>query len=233
MRNFVSNKIFMSVVVFILIIPLIFYIYRVQKTERIIKETLNSQRYKERVEFFKNNPPPDGSIIFLGDSHTENFDLELLGIPNAVNRGIDGDFSEGLLKRLDEITAAKPDKIFIEIGTNDIFERVSSQKTKENYEKIIQQIQKQSPQTKIFIQNIFPCNVKGSWLTSTEDLNKRINETNLLLKEMANKKQLPFIDLHSKLAVNNSLPQSLTTDGVHLNYKGYAIWVETLKPFLK
>jgi lysophospholipase L1-like esterase len=233
MRKFFSNRIFISVVVFILIIPLIFSIYRKQKTARIINETINSQRYKERVELFKNNPPPAGSIIFLGDSHTEGFNLEPLGIPNAVNRGISGDFSEGLLKRLDEITAAKPDKIFIEIGTNDIVEKVPPQKIKENYEKIIQQIQEQSPQTKIFIQSIFPCNVKGSWLTSNEDLNKRINETNLLLKEMANKKQLPFIDMHSKLAVNNSLPQSLTSDGIHLNYQGNAIWVETLKPFLK
>ena len=39
-----------------------------------------------------------------------------------VNRGISGDFTNGVLARLEEITHYKPKAIFLLIGVNDLFE---------------------------------------------------------------------------------------------------------------
>ena len=62
------------------------------------------------------------SIIFLGDSLTEWFELGKYFPGLAIiNEGIAGDTTYGVLQRLEAIIKKPAKKIFLMIGINDIF----------------------------------------------------------------------------------------------------------------
>ena len=75
----------------------------------------------DRDELFETLPIDDNSIVFLGNSLINNFELaELFQNLKIKNRGISGDKIDGVINRLDPIIRLKPNKIFIEIGINDL-----------------------------------------------------------------------------------------------------------------
>src|ERR1700744_3391240 len=77
--------------------------------------------WQARVAQFDKEQLKEGSIIFLGNSITEFGDWKQLNNnPVIVNRGIAGDITFGIMKRLDEVIALNPSKLFIEAGINDI-----------------------------------------------------------------------------------------------------------------
>ena len=60
-------------------------------------------------------------ILFIGDSFIDNFLIGEMSNNTAIkNRGIQGEFTSGLLNLLPSITKIAPSKIFIYIGINDI-----------------------------------------------------------------------------------------------------------------
>ena len=209
------------------------YVYTRFKTEYIVYNTTHSEHWESLVADFKKNPAEQNSIIFLGDSHIEHFDFGSSVFPGIVNRGITGDFTAGVLLRLDEIIRSEPGKIFIEVGTNDVIEKVSESEICKNYEQIVSRLAKEAPHAEIYIQSILPVCVEGSYFTSNENVNNRIISVNGKLKELAAKYHCVYINLYDKLSENNSLRKDLNSDAVHLNKKGYSIWMEEISLFLQ
>ena len=79
--------------------------------------------YPKRIQEFKKEPLEPGEIVFIGNSITEGgLDWSgKFGIAHIRNRGIAGDVTDGVMKRLNEITYFKPKAVFILIGINDLF----------------------------------------------------------------------------------------------------------------
>src|SRR4051812_2060560 len=78
-----------------------------------IEKTLISDHWKSRYNEFLQEPRKYGGIVFLGNSLTEMFNLSTLGDSSIINRGINGDFTQGVLKRLPEVISLQPSRIFI------------------------------------------------------------------------------------------------------------------------
>ena len=79
-------------------------------------QVLNSH-YVRRVSHFNTLPIRKGTIIFLGDSITEQCNWEeLFDHPNMANRGIGGDVVEGIFKRLDFLKESEPASLFLMVG---------------------------------------------------------------------------------------------------------------------
>lgn len=72
------------------------------------------------------------------------------------NRGIAGDDTAGVLARLREVTAGRPAKVFLMIGTNDLTEGVDETRIAANVEQIVARIAAASPDTQIFVQSVLP-----------------------------------------------------------------------------
>src|ERR1700742_5027583 len=71
----------------------------------------------QRLAQFAKDPVVTGKDIFFGDSITEMGDWKkVTGDSTVLNRGIGGDITYGLLKRLKDITDRQPAKLFILIG---------------------------------------------------------------------------------------------------------------------
>ena len=78
--------------------------------------------YAQRASRFESLPPVRRGTVFLGDSLTAGGEwAEMFGDPTLMNRGIPGETTRGVLARLDPITAGAPAKVFLMIGTNDLF----------------------------------------------------------------------------------------------------------------
>ncbi|MFL2983656.1 MAG: hypothetical protein ACJZ12_04620 [Candidatus Neomarinimicrobiota bacterium] len=88
--------------------------------DTIIKDQMEWQKniYFKRIDEFKKQPIGSGKIVFLGNSITKGGGdwNERLNTENIVNRGISGDYTDGVLMRLDEIIHYKPIAVFIMIG---------------------------------------------------------------------------------------------------------------------
>ena len=201
--------------------------------------------YYNRIEEFKKHPIGFDKIVFLGNSITEaGGDWgEKFGIQNIVNRGISGDMTEGVLKRIDEIIHYKPIAVFLLIGINDIFnadlperENITPEYVSNNILKISNNIVEGSPSTKVFIQTTLPINdeiytkEKGWFPKHSVPLINQINDINGLLKKKCKNTSFRVLDLHSIFINENGLlNESYTTDGVHLNQNGYTTWVNFIK----
>jgi lysophospholipase L1-like esterase len=180
--------------------------------------------YPIRIAEFKKNPLEKGDLVFLGNSITEqagNWGAKVRST-KAKNRGVSGDTTEGVLARLRELIYYKPQQIFILIGINDLFrDDMTSEKVFNRILKIVHQIKNGSPTTKIFVQSILP--------TNTAALKEKILSTNSLLTNSEATEPYKFISLHNLFTTERGLMNmELSTDGVHLNKNGYAVWAHKI-----
>lgn len=171
-------------------------------------------------------------IVFLGDSLTEGFDLKNhFGKKNLRNRGMSGDLTEHVLYRLEEIFNTKPNMLFLMIGINDLYQGISTDLVINNIEKILIQIQENTPKTKIYCQSILPVN--EDHLLSFENINEKVYKVNIQLREICKNKNISFIDIHPDfLNHKGQMDTKFTYDGVHLTEQGYIHWAELIREFV-
>ncbi|MBN2166414.1 MAG: hypothetical protein JW717_09080 [Marinilabiliaceae bacterium] len=202
------------------------------------------KHYKNRIKDFKNDTLNFGDIVFIGNSITEqgrDWSVKF-GIKNIRNRGIAGDVTDGVIKRLNEIIYFKPKAVFILIGINDLFNLHHNEDNRHNlkYDKIVpspkyvaqnilkisRMIHRKCPDTKIFVRTLLP--------TTREYLKADIVIVNSYIKQFEKKGYFSVIDLYPLFSNDNSeMDKELTKDGVHLNEKGYVRWVEAEKRIIE
>jgi lysophospholipase L1-like esterase len=225
------NRIFLIFNIFLFI----FLVYLLSKKNIIsyFRPTITSSYYQERQTLFENLSPSSSDIYFLGDSLTDGCEWnELFSNPKIKNRGINGDTTEGILNRIDQLAQSKPQKIFIMIGINDLFGNVDKNTILTNYQKIIKVITDNSPKTKIYIESILPFN------SEIDKTNRKINNQDISnldnnLKNLSNNSNIFYIDLYSLfLDSSGQLNPQYTLDGIHLNGKGYIIWKNGISQYI-
>ena len=177
-------------------------------------------------------PVNNKDIVLVGDSHTKRFSFTeyFAAIHSVKNRGIEGDISGGVLNRMNEVIPGKPEKIFIEIGYNDLTYEITPDSICKNIKLIVDKIKAGSPATKIYINSIFPSDKADLGVTVKDE----IVATNKLIKQLCIDSNIPYIDIYSKLSYNGVLNQKYSGgDGIHLNGPGYILWAETLRPYIQ
>jgi lysophospholipase L1-like esterase len=178
--------------------------------------------YSAKVSQFDHYVGNNSDIIFLGDSMIEYCDWnELLGNGDIKNRGIRGDTTDRILKRLDNIIAGAPQKIFIMVGVNDLIRKRDLKTVENNYNDMLSKFHQKLPETKLYVMSILPVNESLFWKDLSNDT---ITDFNKKIEVAANLYHAKYIDLYSHFIVDNQLEPSLTYDGLHLNGAGYQLW---------
>lgn len=169
-----------------------------------------------------------GNIVFLGDSITEFLDVdEYLPAYHIINRGIAGDTTSGVLRRLGGVIALKPGKLFLLIGTNDIGDGLFAAPIARNIREIVSRVQAKSGQTKIYLQGVFPTRHNPS------RPNAEILSLNREIAAIAAEKHCTFIDIYPLfLDSGGELAEEYTLDGLHLSAEAMAKWTAHLVPYL-
>jgi len=224
-----------KILVIINICIFVFLIYISSKDNLVsyFRPSITSSYYLERQTLFDKLSSSKNTIYFLGDSLTDDCEWnELLSNNNIKNRGINGDSTQGVLNRLNQITLSKPQKIFIMIGINDLLGNIETNIILDNYQKIIKTIRIDSPKTKIYIESILPINFELD-KTKRPITNQDISDFNNKLKDFSDNSNIFYIDLYSKfLDSSNQLDKQYTIDGIHLNGNGYLIWKNEVSKYI-
>ncbi len=187
-----------------------------------------TEHWHERNQLFireLDNIPP-GKTIFLGNSITEGFDLErFFPVIRPVNRGIMGDHIDGLLERLEtSVIRLKPGRLFLKIGINDIGAGDPDSVILDNYQHLMDTLKSSLPETAVFIQSILPTST--AWSNCPKEKIVRLNDR---VQKMAGSFGFNWINLYPLFADKSGyLRQELTTDGLHLNQRGYRVWAKVL-----
>lgn len=157
--------------------------------------------------------------ILLGDSLSLWYPIERLPSGKIwLNQAISGDTTEGILNRLHFIEKTRPNKIYIMAGINDLKRGDSDGRILYNFRLIMQELRQQHPQAEIIIQSILPTRYSNI-------SNSRIRYINQEIAAIAREEGATYLDLYSYLSdMEGNLRWELTTDGLHLNSRGYAMW---------
>lgn len=180
------------------------------------------------------------NVAFIGDSRTQAF-LMYAGLKDVVdytNVGlmVDTAISKKFITNkhgekitiLEDLKTKNIDTIYIMLGINELG-WVYNSIFIEKYEELIDSIKEIKPNCEIIIQSIIPVTKTKS---DNDDIynNQKINEYNVLIKEMAEKKRIEYINLLPALSdTNGNLPEDASPDGIHLNKEYCLKWLDCLK----
>lgn len=187
-------------------------------------------------------PAPDGwfrDAVFVGDSRTEglqNFD----GLDGATYYAVKGLMVDTIYTKqavrdgsskitvMQALQKKKFRKVYIMLGVNELgwssFATFIS-----DYGKVIDDIKKYQPGTRVYLQAILPVTAQKSTSSSIYN-NPRIVNSNGAIRDLAKKKQVFYLAVDEAVKdASGALPPGATVDGVHLNAAYCKKWCEYLK----
>jgi lysophospholipase L1-like esterase len=167
--------------------------------------------------------------LFLGDSITEGFNVKVF-LPeyDIDNLGVSGDSTLETLALIETIDFSKNyDRIFLSIGTNDLARKRSVNEVAENIVKIVLLLRSKSPNSKIFVNSIFPTREN-----SPRPI-KIIIQLNVTLLSKSYTYNFTFINSFHRFIDNETqLKEEFTEDGLHLTNLAYEEWADELRNYL-
>lgn len=182
--------------------------------------------YERKVSFFDSYPVTTGATVFLGDSITEGGEWqEMLPTLMVINRGIGGDTTTGVLQRLEQVSKAAPARVFLLIGTNDLTHGPDNRDTSyQQYREIVERLQRETPQTDIFLQSLLPRAV---------DKQEQVEAYNAVIAGIAAATGTTFVDLYPAFVdPDGSINDTYSNDELHLNGPGYKLWQARIQDYL-
>lgn len=176
--------------------------------------------------------------LFIGDSITQLWNLNTYFKTDKYieNRGIGGDNSTYLLKRLEaDCIQLHPKNVIIMIGTNDVARTDSDLWWKTLGEDMVDVLIEYKSNIVQMIQkcdaagiNVILCSVIPSKIAPPYNRVRRWEMTGLM-NEFLQSLGKAYVDYHSVLTEDGrSLPDTLSWDGIHPNAKAYALMAEKL-----
>ena len=167
--------------------------------------------------------------LFFGDSITcdGNFD-ELFPELRVVNLGVYGDTLEDLLRRVPEVRAKNPARIFLLGGINSLRpDNVEDCLTE--YAELLDALRAACPGSELIVQSVLPVGNEVDW---DGEINEAVRRFNQGLRPLAEGKGCAFADLYAVYEKDGVLDPALTRDGIHLNFNAYGPWAELIRPLL-
>ena len=191
------------------------------------------EHYSQRIAVFEKEPLETGHIIFSGNSITEMGNWkQLMNDTTILNRGISGDITFGVLKRLDDVIKRQPSKLFLLIGINDIGKDIPDAVIADNIRKIVMRVQAESAATKIYVESIMPVNPDILNFPQHYDKQQHIIGTNKLIKKVTTQLHVSYVNIHELFTDKQGrLDAKYTADGLHLTATGggYEKWIAYLR----
>ena len=138
----------------------------------------------------------------------------------VINAGVSGETTAGGLRRVPWVLKSQPSIVIIELGANDGLRGLSLQETKNNLERIVQQLQ-QSSVTVVLAGMKLPPNYGMEYTAGFE----------ALYRALANQHHLAMIPFFLDGVAGSSLLNQ--ADGIHPTGEGYRVIVEKIFPTLE
>lgn len=172
------------------------------------------------------------TIVMFGDSLTDYFPMEKLKDIDAeiINSGVAGDTIAEMGARLSyDVFPYKPDIIIMQGGANDFLMSLypGAKALSERLIRLALRIRKQLPQTKIYIESMYPAYTKRiglmpSWAEGKS--NGEIEKINTEIKKLCEAYDFAYVDVfHKLIGEDGQLSREYTVDGIHLQENAYDV----------
>lgn len=189
--------------------------------------------------FLKRGKEGKIGVLFLGDSITQGWGSARpvwdasFGKYDPANFGIGGDRTQHILWRIDngELDGISPKVVVLMIGTNNMGANSAEEIVKGNV-RIVEQIHKKLPDTRVMLLGIFPRGADPSnpRIAATREKIKTINAE---LAKLDDGKKVRYLDIGQKFQEpDGKLSPEIMPDALHLSPKGYQIWADAITPLL-
>jgi lysophospholipase L1-like esterase len=179
----------------------------------------------------KKAAPPKKAYLFIGSSSVKLWDLKN-SFPDLVtiNRGFGGSELEDSLHFADRIVLPyQPKAIFLYAGDNDIGKGKTAEIVVNDFQKFVKKVHATFPKTDIIFLPIKP-SIKR-WKLWPE-----MNKANLAIQKLSQQsKRLNYLDTPAAMLKTGQPPAAdlFEKDGLHLTPKGYSLWNELVREWLK
>ena len=177
---------------------------------------------------------PTCDALFYGDSITagNNFD-ELFPDLRIVDKGINGATIEDLTRRVPEVSACSPAKIFVMAGGNNMesSDPEHIQHILELFRGLLDALREACPDAEIYVESMLPLDkaTAYSWGIS----NRTIRAYNKGLQALAEEYGMTYLDVYPAYERTGGLNPEYTEDGIHLKDDAFGPWAEILRPYLE
>ena len=175
------------------------------------------------------NKPKDGIILFVGSSSFRlwNDVKRDFNNDNILNRAFGGATLLDMIRYKDQnLLNYHPSKIVLYCGENDVAssDKVDGKEVFHRFKTLFDIIRKQYPDVPLVYVSIKPCILRWSMKDRMMDANQRISSF------LSHKKKTTFVDIWDAM-LENGVPKKdiFREDNLHMNAKGYAIWIEKMK----
>jgi len=180
-------------------------------------------------------------ILFLGDSITQGWNLggnaiwnDYYSRFNAVNFGIPGDSTQGVLWRIEkgELDGISPKVVVLLLGINNILVGYPANEVSKGIEKVVREIHDKLPHSRLLILGIFPIGADPAD-PRTALARAKIKTVNHELRALDDGNETRFLDIGDKfLDPNGKLSPEVMPDTLHPSAKGYKIWANAMSQLL-
>ncbi|MEZ8650723.1 SGNH/GDSL hydrolase family protein [Vibrio splendidus] len=166
---------------------------------------------------------PNADLVMFGDSITEWAPwADIFRDVSMVNRGLAGDTTTGMLRRIDTTLNVKPKLVCFMAGVNDLAQGYDVEYIYQNYIDMLKVWQEND--IRILVQSTL---YVGSKL---QGLNPSVELLNSKISEYCSQQGIAFLDVNSVLSPNQLLLNEYSCDDLHLNAKAYQAWSKVLQP---
>lgn len=175
--------------------------------KKVDEDAINNRNYRA---IFANS-------VIMGDSISEALtEYDILNASSVIAKiGVELDELDEQVARVEKLN---PQIIFLSYGMNDVIAtNGDTDKFVKQYDALLKELQKKLPDTKLFVNSIFPVQKQE---IEREPAYKKLDDYNKALRELCDKRQIAFID-NTDLVSDNYYEE----DGVHFKITFYPFWL--------
>ncbi len=197
-------------------------------------DSSHPDRWEQAIQAFeetgRNNPPPEGGIVFTGSSSVRRWDLQQ-SFPDlpVINRGFGGsELSHSISYVYRILTPLHPRTIVLYAGDNDIGRGKSADRVVDDFQQFTAVVREAMPQTRIVFIAIKPSLSRWNLIRPMRDANSRIQA----LTQADD--LLDFADIDTPMMGPDAKPRPelFLDDGLHLTEEGYRVWTKVIRPLI-
>ena len=199
------------------------------------QEAPRAGRWEKAIQAFEEKdrakPPPQHAIVFVGSSSIRfwNTDKSFPGM-DVINRGFGGsELADSVHFAPRIVLPYEPRTVVLYAGDNDLAAGKTPEQVAADFQAFTRVIHAKLPKTKIIYLSIKPSPFRWKLV----DKGRKANE--LIAEQCKKDDRLVYVDVAAPLLDVDGKPRRelFGGDGLHLNAKGYEVWVAVLKPYLR
>jgi lysophospholipase L1-like esterase len=163
--------------------------------------------------------------LFLGDSLTERFDLQVwqqhMAPRGVLNAGVNGDRTEHLLWRLKHgnLAGPPPAAVIVLIGTNDLGHGRPPEQAAEGIRADLLYLRQQLPNTRILLLGLLPRSASPD-----AGLRRKVAAVNDLIQHCGDNRMIVYADIGGVLLdAQGRLTPAIAPDQLHFSRRGYEL----------